>query len=242
MKSTYSLHKALARRLKTLISLVMFSALLAFTQVKAEEIFACGLKCTSLYSQAQKISNSLNDREVFSVLDTKTAEVESFQVVKFADSQGKLTNSIVEINKTPEAIAEQSFFISYIQNLNELVVHVPENDTATGFSDLYSSTDLIIYPQNQDWVALNLEANATLHQEIKSRFVALTNRINIGFNFAMEHPLTAQFYDGSTADFMTLTSLSTGGNIFIEVVYVDGSARLADGSEVQDSQTSLVLN
>lgn len=210
-------------------------------QTQAEQVFACDLKCSNMYTEARKVSVQHADGDVFSVLDTKSAEVRSYTAVKYTDSRGELVETAAEINPTATANSAQTFFLQHRQSHGVFTVKVPVRDNNVGFQDVNSSSDLIIYPQNQDWVALFLESSASLSQQIEASLSELSQRINLGVDFSMENRIVVQFEDGSTAEFTTVTTLKNG-TVYLEVMYVDGSARFVDGSKVPDTKAKYLQN
>lgn len=210
-------------------------------QSAAEQVFVCDLKCSNMYTQSRKVSVPLANGEVFSVLDTKTAEVRSYTAIKYVDSRGELIETSAEINPTQAGTSAQTFFLQHRQSNGVFTINIPVSDTSVGFDNVNSSTDLIVFPQNQDWVGLFLEANASLTQQIESSLNELGNRLNLGLDFSMENRIVVNFSDGSTAEFTTVTTLKNG-TVFLEVVFVDGSARFADGSKVPDSKAKYLQN
>lgn len=215
---------------------VVITVCMSFSfKANAETVFACDLKCSNMYTKARKSSIIFNDGEVFSVIDTKTAAIKSYRAVKHFDAMGVIIETAAEIQTTTTANSTQNFFIQHRQSRGVFNITVPVSDNNVGFSDVTSSSQLILYPQNQDWIALFLEANASLQQQIEASIAELSSRISLGFDFSMSNRIVVQFSDKSTAEFTTVSSLKNG-TLFVEVLYLDGSARFADGSKVPDTQ------
>lgn len=225
-----------------IISLLLTTCLLSAEENARENVYACDYHCTNIEDVAQSLLNSYQDGDLFSVIDLKSATVNTYQVVWYYDKNGKFIKPALNSLASSEHANDISlkYAQSVLQNrLNPL--NVPADVSPINrMKDVRSSYMLLTRPQLPTWLSRYLNDSSELKQQLAGLMADIDkldikglDKVTMGVNTDLV------FEDGSSAVF----SVSYYGLKDITIAnseYVENSAKFASAGKIPASLSALV--